>query len=251
MAPLRRDDRDAAEGHPEQDLMQSPLRARRERFSCLPSSALRPRPSRRRKLMVDTRGQGFTEITREASRFIAEARAKDGALLLFVRHTSASLVIQENADPDVRTDLASALDRLAPARCRLGPRRRRARRHAGTCQDHAYRRIAPCPRDRWRARARHLAGYLCRRAPRRGRTGARSCCNSSAAGGDPDRRSLGAAWIATETVEAADEKLRFVSARAPRHTRLSEGPIAERRTACGDSSGGRHEGDQDRCPTWC
>ena len=66
------------------------------------------------KLLVETRGEGFTEITSDVARFIADANAKDGALLLFVRHTSASLVIQENADPDVRTDLASALDRLAP-----------------------------------------------------------------------------------------------------------------------------------------
>jgi secondary thiamine-phosphate synthase enzyme len=66
-------------------------------------------------LVVETAGQGFTEITRDAARFLAEAGAKDGALLLFLRHTSASLVIQENADPDVRTDLATALDRLAPA----------------------------------------------------------------------------------------------------------------------------------------
>jgi secondary thiamine-phosphate synthase enzyme len=67
------------------------------------------------KIAIDTPGPGFTEITREVARFITEARAKDGALLLFMRHTSASLVIQENADPDVHTDLASALDRLAPA----------------------------------------------------------------------------------------------------------------------------------------
>jgi secondary thiamine-phosphate synthase enzyme len=67
------------------------------------------------KIAIDTPGPGFTEITREVAGFITEAKAKDGALLLFMRHTSASLVIQENADPDVRTDLASALDRLAPA----------------------------------------------------------------------------------------------------------------------------------------
>jgi secondary thiamine-phosphate synthase enzyme len=67
------------------------------------------------KVAIDTRRHGFTEITREAARFITEAKAKDGALFLFIRHTSASLVIQENADPDVRTDLVSALDRLAPA----------------------------------------------------------------------------------------------------------------------------------------
>jgi secondary thiamine-phosphate synthase enzyme len=65
-------------------------------------------------LIVKTGGQGFTEITADAARFIAAAGAKDGALLLYLRHTSASLLIQENADPDVRTDLASALDRLAP-----------------------------------------------------------------------------------------------------------------------------------------
>ena len=67
------------------------------------------------KVVIDTRGQGFTEITHEVARFITEAKARDGALLLFMRHTSASLVIQENADPDVRTDLVSALDRLARA----------------------------------------------------------------------------------------------------------------------------------------
>ena len=65
-------------------------------------------------LVVETRGRGFTDITREAARFVAEAGAKDGALLHLLRHTSASLVIQENADPDVHTDLATALDRLAP-----------------------------------------------------------------------------------------------------------------------------------------
>src|SRR5205809_760674 len=66
-------------------------------------------------LVIDTSGSSFAEITREVMRFVAESRAKDGALFLFARHTSASLVIQENADPDVRSDLASGLDRLAPA----------------------------------------------------------------------------------------------------------------------------------------
>jgi secondary thiamine-phosphate synthase enzyme len=66
-------------------------------------------------LSVETGGRGFTEITREAARFIVQVEAKHGALFLFMRHTSASLVIQENADPDVRTDLTRALDRLAPA----------------------------------------------------------------------------------------------------------------------------------------
>ncbi len=66
-------------------------------------------------LTVETSGPGFNEITDDAKRFIAAASAQEGTLLLYLRHTSASLVIQENADPDVRTDLATALDRLAPA----------------------------------------------------------------------------------------------------------------------------------------
>ncbi|MGA7486454.1 MAG: secondary thiamine-phosphate synthase enzyme YjbQ [Xanthobacteraceae bacterium] len=66
-------------------------------------------------LAVETSGQGLVEITREVARFILQSAAKHGALFIFIRHTSASLVIQENADPDVRVDLTSALDRLAPA----------------------------------------------------------------------------------------------------------------------------------------
>jgi secondary thiamine-phosphate synthase enzyme len=65
-------------------------------------------------LSVATSGEGFVDITREAARFLDRIGARDGALLLFIRHTSASLVIQENADPDVRVDIVSALDRLAP-----------------------------------------------------------------------------------------------------------------------------------------
>jgi secondary thiamine-phosphate synthase enzyme len=66
-------------------------------------------------LSVDTAGEGFVEITREAARFVADAGAHEGALFLFIRHTSASLIIQENADPDVRADLVTALHRLAPS----------------------------------------------------------------------------------------------------------------------------------------
>jgi secondary thiamine-phosphate synthase enzyme len=65
-------------------------------------------------LTVDTAGEGLTDITREAARFLAEAGAGDGALFVYLRHTSASLLIQENADPDVRADLVTALRRLAP-----------------------------------------------------------------------------------------------------------------------------------------
>jgi len=65
-------------------------------------------------LVVDTPSEGFVEITRDVARFVADAGALEGALFLFIRHTSASLTIQENADPDVRTDLVTALRRLAP-----------------------------------------------------------------------------------------------------------------------------------------
>ncbi len=66
-------------------------------------------------LTIDTPGEGFFEITSEAARFLKESKARDGALTLFLRHTSASLVIQENADPDVCRDLVTALNRMAPA----------------------------------------------------------------------------------------------------------------------------------------
>jgi secondary thiamine-phosphate synthase enzyme len=66
-------------------------------------------------LVVETPGQGFFEITKDIADFIARSGAGDGIVFVFIRHTSASLVIQENADPDVRTDLGAALDRLAPA----------------------------------------------------------------------------------------------------------------------------------------
>lgn len=65
-------------------------------------------------LRIDTPGAGFSDITSEAKAFIAGSGARDGALLIFLRHTSASLTIQENADPDVQTDLMTALERLAP-----------------------------------------------------------------------------------------------------------------------------------------
>ena len=66
-------------------------------------------------LAVETSGEGFFEITAEVTHFLEKIGAKDGVILLFMRHTSASLVVQENADPDVRTDLVTALRRLAPA----------------------------------------------------------------------------------------------------------------------------------------
>jgi secondary thiamine-phosphate synthase enzyme len=65
-------------------------------------------------LTVETRGTGFTDLTSEAVKFLREVHAREGALTLFIRHTSASLTIQENADPTVLVDLTTALNRLAP-----------------------------------------------------------------------------------------------------------------------------------------
>jgi secondary thiamine-phosphate synthase enzyme len=66
-------------------------------------------------LTVATPGEGFFEITSDVAQFLAQIGARDGVVLLYLKHTSASLVISENADADVRTDLVTALDRLAPA----------------------------------------------------------------------------------------------------------------------------------------
>lgn len=66
-------------------------------------------------LTVQTSGAGFVDLTAEIAKFVNDAGAKEGAVTLFIRHTSASLTIQENADRSVLDDLTTALDRLAPA----------------------------------------------------------------------------------------------------------------------------------------
>jgi len=65
-------------------------------------------------LSVQTSGPGFVDLTAEVARFVEDAGAREGTVTLFVRHTSASLSIQENADPTVLDDLMTALGRLAP-----------------------------------------------------------------------------------------------------------------------------------------
>jgi secondary thiamine-phosphate synthase enzyme len=65
-------------------------------------------------LTVQTSGAGFVDLTVEIAKFVRDAGAREGAVTLFIRHTSASLTIQENADPTVLDDLMTALDRLAP-----------------------------------------------------------------------------------------------------------------------------------------
>ena len=65
-------------------------------------------------LTVGTSGRGFIDLTGEVRRFVGDAGAREGAVTLFIRHTSASLTIQENADPSVLDDLMMVFDRLAP-----------------------------------------------------------------------------------------------------------------------------------------
>jgi secondary thiamine-phosphate synthase enzyme len=65
-------------------------------------------------LTIATRGRGFTDITGEVAAWVARQRVGTGLLTLFVQHTSASLLVQENADADVLADLQSFLARLAP-----------------------------------------------------------------------------------------------------------------------------------------
>lgn len=64
--------------------------------------------------VVKTNGQGFQDVTRHVLNWLTEIEAESGLLTVFIRHTSASLTIQENADPDVQTDLLCTLDNLAP-----------------------------------------------------------------------------------------------------------------------------------------
>ena len=133
--------------------------------------------------MVETGGQAFTDITREAMRFIKQTGAKDGALFMFMRHTSASLVIQENADPDVRTDLVSALDRLAPADAHWvhdveGPDDMPA--HVKTMLTGVSLHVPVIAGARSGSGKASTSPSI---AP--GRTDARSCCNSSAASSNP------------------------------------------------------------------
>lgn len=63
---------------------------------------------------IRSRGKGLYDFTGDVARWVAGSGIRDGLLTLFVRHTSASLVIQENADPDVLRDLESFLSRLVP-----------------------------------------------------------------------------------------------------------------------------------------
>ena len=83
-------------------------------ISRTPSSAVTATHIATSQLSVQTRGKGFVDLTAEIEKFVHEAKAGEGVITLFIRHTSASLTIQENAYPSVLVDLQTALGQLAP-----------------------------------------------------------------------------------------------------------------------------------------
>jgi secondary thiamine-phosphate synthase enzyme len=100
---VRRDD------HVERSFMTSPKSLSRTAPSTVSADAIVSS-----LLTVQTSGPGFVDLTAEIAKFAKDAGAREGTVTLFVRHTSASLSIQENADPSVLDDLMTSLDRLAP-----------------------------------------------------------------------------------------------------------------------------------------
>ena len=66
------------------------------------------------ELTIPTRGRGLCEVTRDVEKWVDQNRFQDGLLTIHLQHTSASLLIQENADPDVRRDLEAFFQRLVP-----------------------------------------------------------------------------------------------------------------------------------------
>jgi secondary thiamine-phosphate synthase enzyme len=71
------------------------------------------------QLHIATQGKGLYDFTREIESWLRDTQTQTGLLTVFCQHTSASLVIQENADPDVVTDLADFFSRLVPEDTRL------------------------------------------------------------------------------------------------------------------------------------
>ena len=123
--------------------------------------------SRPPTLTVETPGEGFTDITRDVPRFVDAARRRATArCLLFLRHTSASLTIQENADPDVQTRPGHG---AAPARAARTPAGSTTPKGPDDMPAHVKAMLTGVslhiPVLRRRAGARHLAGHLSGRAP--------------------------------------------------------------------------------------
>ena len=112
MASSGRDDHRGAKGHDAEEL--SSLRNAIHAAPHVHHRRSRAAADRQRDLACRYAGRGVHRHHRERGGFVAQAGAGDGVLLVYLRHTSASLTIQENADPDVQADLVAALDRLAP-----------------------------------------------------------------------------------------------------------------------------------------
>ena len=160
-------------GKPKRDGMDAPLFRR-----CLPCTrrktgadrAVRFVASGKRRMpqtlvTVSTKGPGLYEITDQAAEFVRQSTVETGLLTLFVRHTSCSLLIQENADPDVRSDLEAFFRHLVPPAddpsmdyLRAPPRR--TGRHAGPHQGGAHGRLLVHSGNGTPARARNMAGHL-------------------------------------------------------------------------------------------
>ena len=66
------------------------------------------------ELVIETRGRSLVDVTARVDRIVKDSRIATGLCNVFIRHTSASLLIQENADPDVRADLDTFLRRIVP-----------------------------------------------------------------------------------------------------------------------------------------
>jgi len=122
------------------------------------------------ELKVSTRGKGLYEITREVSRWVAAQEIQNGLLTVFIQHTSASLIIQENADPDVRRDLTNSSNGSCP----------KTRRGSGT----PPRALTICRRISGRHSLRRSSPSLYAAAARRWERGRGSTCSNIA----PNRR---------------------------------------------------------------
>ena len=70
-------------------------------------------------LLINTDGQKLYEFTNQTIQWIKKSKFKDGMLNFSIQHTSASLIVQENADPDVQTDLLNYFNKLAPMDSKL------------------------------------------------------------------------------------------------------------------------------------
>ncbi len=89
------------------------------------------------QLSIATSGKGLVEITAQVKAWVAKQGIATGLLTLYCRHTSASLLIQENADPDVQTDLKDFFEEIAPETRQVCARHRR---HRTTCPRISARR---------------------------------------------------------------------------------------------------------------